>query len=164
MSDDINKSELPDANKLENLNRWLIVLVVFIILWTIGIVLYVDQKTEKPNVVPPVAALDLRTGKIVNPSFTNLFPAPIVSPVKPTKTNSPAVPPLYEQKQSYEKMEFVIVNYFFVEGLVVDVQGDNYTVMYKDHNRVLQRITVPKELLMAPTPGTSVNPASLIDP
>lgn len=102
--------------------------------------------------------VDAATGKITNSAYSNLFPPQFVS------TNSAGAAPIYEQKGSYDVKDLVIVNYFFVEGIVVDKQGNNYTVMYKDHNRVLQKITVPKEFLLSPTADVKLNPAVLLAP
>jgi uncharacterized protein YpmB len=72
--------------------------------------------------------------------------------------------PMLEQKDSYKKMDFVIINYFFVTGLVVDRQGNNYTIIYKDRNRVLQKVIVPKELLLSPTSEFGEKSALLFAP
>lgn len=150
-----------DTAQLKTLNRWLLGCLVFIIVWSVAIFFYVNKKTEEKSPIP-VIMVDPTTGKITNVSYTNLFPANFVAPT-PTATNQ-VVKPMYEQKDSYEKMDFVIINYFFVSGLVVDKNGDNYTVMYRDYNRVLQKIIVPKELLLAPTETAPVNPAALLGP
>jgi hypothetical protein len=150
-----------DTNQLKNLNRWLLALVGFIIIWSVGIFVYVDQKAETPKPPIPVIMVDPATGKVTNVAHAKIVPPAFVST---PKTTNEIGNPMFEQRGSYEKMDFVIINYFFIAGLVVDRQGDNYTIMYKDYNRVLQRIIVPKELLLFPTSANGVNPASLLAP
>lgn len=156
MDEQIKKTDA----QLKHLNRWLIALVIFIVIWTLGVFIYLYQKPSPPIPPVPFIAIDYSNGKITNSAHTNLFPKSFGGQ---SKTNE-YVSPLFEQRSSYEKMDFVIINYFFIAGLVVDRQGDNYTVMYKDYNKVLQRIIVPVELLLYPTSSYGVNPASLLAP
>ena len=164
-----------DTIQLKNLNEWLGVLVVFIILWSIGLLLYVDQKVDSTANHPlPVIVVDGPSGRINNAAYTNLFPPSMnvkagtieTRPprvVNSTKTNVVTAPkPMFETRDSYEIREFVIVNYFYVEGIVTEKKGDDYTVMYKDHNHVLQKVTVPKSFLLVPTSYNNVNPVSLL--
>jgi hypothetical protein len=144
-----------DTDQLKQLNRWLFLLVIFIVVWALGMVFYVQKRTEPPaKPITPLVAIDTTSGKVTNSSYVNLFPKAI-SGGSPSKL-------AYEQRESYQVMDFVIINYFFVEGLVVEKKGDDYTVMYKNEEGTLQKITVPKELLIAPASGTVVNPASLL--
>ena len=151
-----------DSIKIKQLNRWLILLVVFIVIWTIGLFVYVHNKSE-PTIKPhtPVIVVDSATGKITNGTYSNLFPRAMTTPVASTNSNKPA----FEVKEQYQVMDFVVINYFFIEGLIIAKNGnDDYTVMYKDHNRTLQTIVVNRELLLSPSPGTLINPASLLAP
>lgn len=150
-----------DTVQLKNLNRWLLALVGFIIVWSVGIFFYIDKKPDPTKPPIPVIMIDPTTGKVTNVAHAKIVPTTFVSLPKTTNEVSK---PMYEQKDSYEKMDFVIINYFFIAGLVVEKQGDNYTVMYKDYNRVLQRVIVPKEFLLSPTSAMAVNPASLLAP
>jgi hypothetical protein len=149
-------SSATDSHQLKNLNRWLAGLVVFIIIWTVG-VLAVVKKKDEPQPHTPVVTVNESSGKVTNPTYVNLFPKGIAAPVIPKN-------PAYQRKEVYQAMDLVIINYFFVEAIVIERNGENYTVMYKDENRVLQKVIVPRELLMSPSPGTVVNPASLISP
>ena len=151
---DIPEPSATDSHQLKNLNRWLTGLVVFIIIWTIGVLLVIKKKDESAPYTP-VVMVDSASGKITNSTYVNLFPKGIAAPVIPKNS-------AYQRKEVYQVMDYVIINYFFVEGLVVERNGENYTVMYKDENQVLQKVIVPRELLMSPSPGTVVNPASLI--
>ena len=69
---------------------------------------------------------------------------------------------LYEQKDSYKVEDFVIINYFFIEGIVSSKSGNNYSVMYKGEDGVLQTINVPQSMLLVPTSATYVNPFVLL--
>jgi hypothetical protein len=144
-----------DTDQLKQLNRWLFLLVIFIVVWALGMVFYVQKRTE-PQVTPvvPLVSVDATTGKITNNAAVNLFP-PTIAKGAPKKS-------AYEQRESYQVIDFVIINYFFVEGLVLEKKGDEYTVLYKNEAGTLEKITVPKELLIAPASGTVVNPASLM--
>lgn len=159
----MDESQSPkDKADLKSLNRWLGILVVFIILWGIGMFFYVEKKTEQVANRPiPVVMLDPASGKITSIAYTNLVPSSFTAPAK---TNDVSIHPSFEQKKSYENMDFVVINYFFVAGLVVEKNGNNYTVMYKDHNHVLQKTIVPVEMLLSPTSYNGVNPLSLLNP
>lgn len=156
-----NGTPSKDTVQLQTLNRWLIGCVCFIVAWSIALFFYIDKKTQDRGPLP-VIMVDPTTGKISNPQYTNLFPKNFVLP-SDGKTND-VVKPLYEQKDEYQKMDFVIINYFFIPGLIVDKSGDSYTVMYRNYNRDLETITVPREMLLSPTAAAGVNPASLLGP
>lgn len=162
MDEDVSKDIGKDTAQLKNLNRWLIGLIAFIIIWSVAIIFYVDKKTEERLPVP-ILMFDPSSGKITNMAYSNLFPTNFIANPEPSKTNE-IVKPLFEQKDRYEEMEFVIINYFFISGMVVERSGNNYTVMYRDYNRVLQKIIVPKEMLLSPTSSAGVNPTALLAP
>ena len=154
-----NQNVSADSAQLKQLNRWLLLLVVFIAIWSIGVVFYVQKRTEKPespNI--PLVQVDLNSGKITNASHANIVPKPVAG-VSPSKS-------VYRQKETYQLMDFVIINYFFVEGMVIekDKNGETYTVLYKNYEGTLQKITVPRDFLIVPSEGTVVNPASLLSP
>jgi len=158
----VSKDTDKDTIQLKKLNRLAIGLIIFIMIWTVSIFLYIDKKTEeKPPI--PILMIDPSSGKITNMVYSNFFPTNLASQLQPSKTNE-IVKPLYEQKDTYDTMEFVIINYFFIGGMVVDKSGNNYTIMYRDYNRVLQKVIVPREMLLTPTSSAGVNPASLLGP
>ena len=69
-------------------------------------------------------------------------------------------------KDEYRFGDVVVIKYFYVEAVVMDRDrvlplGDSYTILYKDRNHVLQKITLPKTMLMAPVEGV-LSPASLL--
>lgn len=149
-----------ESKEVKNLNRWLIALVIFVTIWSLGIFVYVGQKVEVPATEESISALVVGgyTGKIVSTSYTNLFALTQTNKNGTVSTNEIAH---YEHRDVYKKLDFVIIDHFFIEGIVVDKSGDNYTVLYKDRNRSLQRIIVPKTLLLIPAPSTWVNPYEL---
>jgi hypothetical protein len=168
---DQNNSPLQDRSDrsdIKSLNRWLIGLAVVIIIWAAGIIMYVDKKTSPSNYPLPVIMVDSITGKVIDPAYTNLFHNSIFGEISndvnisDIKTSKNAVKPLFEEKDSYNIKDFVIVNYFYVEGIVVNKSGNIYTIMYKDHNHVLQKVTLSKEFLLSPTSHNSVSPLSLL--
>lgn len=151
------------TDKENNLNKWLAGLVGAIIVWTIGVLFYIDNKIEPKS--PPINTIilvDKETGKIINPAYTNLFLPQFVKSSNTNKSTQNSInrKPAFEHKDTYSVEEFVIINYFYVEGIVVEKSGDLYTVMYKDHNHTLQKVTVTKELLLSPT--SYISPVSLL--
>jgi len=154
MNEQSNQLSSEDTNKLKNLNRWMIVLLVFIIVWSIGILFVFNKPTTTSADTTPIALIDNYFGKINNNNRINL--------VHQKSSTNNIYRAMYEQKTSYELMDFVVINYFFIEGLITEKHGNDYVVMYKDHNRVLRTITVPTELLLVPTSYNVVNPFSLL--
>lgn len=147
-----------NSAQIKNLNRWLMGLLAFIIIWSVGILIYVQKKADDVTPHVPVVMVDVGTGRVTNNSYANLFPKSIASNTMAHAKSA------YERKEVYQVFDYVIINYFFVEGMVIERDGENYTVLYKTYDRTLQRIIVPRELLLSPSPGTIVNPASLISP
>lgn len=157
-----------DISELRDLNRWLIALSAIVIIWAAGIIMYMDKRTSPSNHPLPIIMIDADTGKIIDPAYTNLFPDNVIGTMPKNvnmseiKDSDNATKPLFEKKDSYNIKDFVIINYFYVEGLIIDKSGDNYTVLYKDHNHVLQKIIISKEFLLVPTSKNSVSPVSLL--
>lgn len=136
----MNQNELSPKEKTEmrKLNRGLIVVVVFLILWITYLVIYVDKRTETFNNSTPIVMIDADTGKIIE--FTN-----IVNQID----NFNGISPLGKQS-SYNISDLVIVNFFNIRGVVTGKDGNEYVVVYKDTNNVLRKITLPVELLLSP--------------
>jgi hypothetical protein len=157
-----------DKTELIILNRWLIVLSVIIIIWAAGIIMYVDKKTSISNHPLPIIMIDVDTGKIIDPAYTNLFHDSVIGMVSKTfnisevECSTNISKPMFEQKDNYNIGDFVIINYFYVEGIVSEKSGNEYTVIYKDHNHVLQKIKLSKEFLLSPTSRNSISPVSLL--
>lgn len=153
----MNQDDVPLKNRSEikSLNRWLIALVVIIIIWAAGIIMYVDKRTSSSNHPLPIIMVDDNTGEIIDPAYTNLFNYSNIN------SQSNTIKPLFEHKDHYNVKDFVVVNYFYIGGIVIDRSGDEYTIMYKDHNKVLQKFTISGEFLLSPISQTSVSPVSL---
>lgn len=156
--DDTNQSEL---NKL---NFWLKIIVTLFICWSVGVLYYVKVKTE--NIIEkdiPVIVIDTQTGKLKNIGYSNLFHPTVISNIFSTNTLNTSTPsPMYIQKKTYDVLDFVIVNYFFVEGIVIERDGNNYTIMYKNHEHTLVRTIIPGSMLLVPTSNAGVSPVSLL--
>lgn len=163
-----NDLPLKDKTEIKTLNRWLIALAVIIILWAAGIIMYVEKRTSPSNHPLPIIMVDADTGRVIDPAYTNLFNNSVLNDISKTvnmsdiKAPSNATKPLFEQKDHYNIKDFVVINYFYVEGIVVNRSGNEYTVMYKDHNHVLQKIDISVEFLLSPTSQNSVSPVSLL--
>ena len=144
-----------DQTNFTTLNRWLIALVIGIIIWIIGIVILIEQKADRTIMsTPPVIPKILSSNVVASATAT-------VTTIKSNSFNK--VKPLFEQKKSYDVQDVIIINHFWVEGIVVEKLNENtYTIMYKDHNHVLQKITLPKEFLLSPTSKNSISPISLL--
>jgi hypothetical protein len=158
-----------DTLEIKTLNRWLITLAVVIILWAAGIIMYVDKRTSPSDNHPlPIIMVDADTGKVIDPAYTNLFNNSLSNdhskPVNMSDVRAPnnATKSLFEQKEHYNIRDFVVINYFYVEGIVIDRVGDEYIVMYKDHNHVLQKLSISAKFLLSPTSQNSVSPVSLL--
>ena len=142
---------MEQEKEIKRLNRWLIILFLFMLLWTSSIFLYLKANPsvsflEKPAVVTVIS---------------NNVPLPTLSISKKTALSEP----LFKQQSTYNIHDFVIINYFYVSGIIVEVNGnDTYTVMYKDHLGVIQRVVVQGEMLMVPTSYfvSPLLPASLL--
>lgn len=156
-------------NSVKKLNRWLIALVIFMILYSAVMLVIIDQKTEKALQLHPVVMIDPSTMGISSAAYTNLIHptslrhltttnAPVPEPVV-----SPESKPMFEQRESYEVGDFVIVNFFYVETIVTEkLRGNYYRLMYKDHEHVLQTIVLHRQFLLAPTSYKVVSPVSLL--
>ncbi len=127
----------------------------------------VDKKTEKALQVHPVVVIDPNT-MAVNSSYTNLI-HPIalrtnipINNASTVVTNVPAKP-MFEQRDSYEVGDFVVVNFFYVETIVIEkLPKDYYRVMYKNHVHTLETLVLHKQFLIHPTSYNVVSPVSLL--
>jgi len=144
----------PDEKQIRSFEIWYFVLVGFIVIWMMGAYVYLDKKTDVTLSNPPVVVLDAVNGI----DMTNFFQ------VKSNQTQlfPKTARPMFEIRDKYEVGEVVVVKYFYVEAVVLEKQaGDSYVIMYKDHNHTLQKIAIPRTLLMCPAEGV-LNPVSLL--
>jgi len=127
-----------DERKVKNINVWSFFLLLFVVVWMAGSYIYLNRRADVS--IPPVIILD-EAQKI---GLTNShFP-----PKNPTAAKSS-----FEIRETYNVGDTVIVSYFYVEGIVVkkSALGDEYTIMYENHNHTLELITLPRTFLMAPS-------------
>lgn len=152
--EEVNKKapESSDEKKVRSVNFWYIVLVVFIVVWMGGSFLYLNHKTHDLANNPPVTIIDAAGGI----DLSNLS--------KIGTNQIPGKSSLFTVKETYTFGDTVIIKYFYVKAVVLDkaaALGDSYNLIYKDHNHVLQKITLPREMLLAPMEGT-LPPSSLL--
>jgi hypothetical protein len=166
----------PEKEKISRtvtiLNRWLVGLVAFSIIYTMVIFTVVEQNQEKLlKGLTPITLVDPST---LRSSYTNLIHPQLIqyatagasnihkeSTTNGTSTN--AFRPLFERKASYDVGDFAIVSYFYIQGVIVEkLPNDVYVVMYKDHNHVLQKVSISKDFIVVPTSNYAINPASLL--
>ena len=161
MSESCARSE-EEQKQIRRLNQWIVVLFVFGVVWTIGMFIYFDfQPREKMSNMFPIIIVDSESGKIVSSFYTN-FPTPepplVADPTK--QTNSPCKP-IFEQKETYNVGDFVVIKYFYTGGIVVGKRDSNYSIVYRSDNR-LESIDVPGGLLLSPTSAHGIDPFCLI--
>lgn len=153
------------SRTLTTLNRWLIGLVGFSMIYTMVVFTVMEQKQAKLiQGLTPIALVDPATLK-VSPLVSNLIPSNILTNKSVdfiTSTNSP-LKPMFERKKEYQYGEYVIVSFFYVHGVIVGkFENEEYEVLYKNHERTLVKIRIRGDMLMAPTSINSVNPISLL--
>jgi hypothetical protein len=141
-----NSKETPNEENIRNNNFWYIVLLItFILVWISGAYVYFHPKTNNP----PVVVLDVMGG------------IDLTNSLRMSPTNTSIVRPMYEIREKYERGEIVIIKYFYLKAVVLDEPtNDFYEVLYKNHG-TLQKITLPRHLLMHPVDG-DLNPVSLL--
>lgn len=151
-------SETPDEKKIRSINFWHFILILFIILWMGGAYIYLNKKVDVINHPPLVLIGDAASGI----DMTNFFKA------NPTNTQlfstNGTNRPLFYSKDEYQFGDIVVVKFFYVEAIVIEKSGptsDDYDILYKDHDHVLQRISLPAKMLMVPADGM-LNPVSLL--
>lgn len=166
--------EIPNLNEdetstkvIKKLNNWLTVLMIFMILYSIGMFIVIDQKTNKALQMHPVVMFDPNTMTVNSPAYTNLIHpialrTNIPTDPTPSATNTPAKP-MFEQRESYEVGDFVVINFFYVETIVIErLPNDQYRLMYKNHEHTLETIVLHKQFLLYPTSYNVVSPVSLL--
>lgn len=158
---------------VKTLNRWLIALVIFMVVYSATMLAIIDHKTERALQMQPVVLIDPATFELTSDAYTNLIPpsllrSNIMSVVSTNESTNAVVTverekPLFEQKDDYEVLDFVVVNYVYVEAIVVEkLPKDQYRLMYKDHNHTLQFPILPAGLLLAPSAYNVASPVSLL--
>lgn len=149
----------PAEKKTRTFGAWHFILIVFVVTWMISAYVFLkDGVDDVIHDVSPAIVLD-EHGKIN--LFPNLFEPRMRTNKIQVDTNSTM--PSIVVKPDYHYGDIVIIKYFYVGGVVLSKSavGDDYTVMYKDHNHVLQKISLPRTMLLSPTNG-ALNPISLM--
>lgn len=150
-----------DEKKVRSISVWHFLLMAFIVVWMVGAYIYLDQKSDANVAAPPVVVLDTADG--IN--LTNLFQSSPTNMQLVKRTSDPSKPSkaMFELKPKYSLGDVVVVKYFYVEAIVVGTpaMGDEYIILYKDHNHTLQKISLPRMFLMAPAEGV-LNPVSML--
>lgn len=153
-SDKKVKVETPDEKRIRNFNFWNAILIIFIVIWLAGAFVYLDKKTDIKNPNPPIVVLDSADGLVLSNMFS-----------LGEKTNQvfPDVTSKFELREKYDVGDIIVVKFFYVEGVIMEknTTSDSYTIIYKDHNHVLQLITLPRQFLLYPKAGV-LNPVSLL--
>lgn len=148
-------SVFDDEKRVQSINFCYLILVAFVVIWMVGAYFYLKQKTELSIDNPPVVVLDaagLTISNLFNTSTNSVFWAK-----DPKKF---LTSPMLEVKNKYSFGDVVIIKFFYVKAVVLTKEPeDSYTVLYRNHNKDLQKITLPRLMLMSP--GDYVSPFSL---
>ena len=110
--------------------------IVFIACWMIGVYFYIKEKYEVPHATDVTLTSD---------SF--YFSTNHLNP----NNTTPVQIPDYVVLEKYNIGDIVTIRYFLIEGVVVNrsiPSGENYSILYKDINHTLHKITLPKKMLM----------------
>lgn len=114
--------------------------ITFVITWMGGVYLYLKDRFDPPHLhdVPVIERGDYAFGEFYTKEYWDSNPPP----VKPSD---------YTILEKYNIGDIVTIRYFFIEGVVMDKSiptGDNYSVLYRDKNHTLQKIILPRRMLM----------------
>lgn len=176
------QTDTTTEKSIKNLNRWLAILVSFVVFYSAAMLAIIDRKSDIAMQIQtqPVLMIDPMTmginstvySNLIHPSFlrsTNVLSNVVTSVKPPTDQNASAAlsttapKSMFEQKDSYEIGDFVVVNFFYVEAVITaKLEKNHYRVIYKDHNHVLQEISLHKQFLLSPTSYNVISPVSLL--
>jgi hypothetical protein len=155
-----SSGENRDDQHVRHTNHLILALIAFIVCWMVGSCAYFYKKTDPSSANPPVLVLDATHSLSVGGFFTN---APSVRMISPTNQTSVLSAGSREKKQ-YEPGDVLIVKYFHIIVVVLESpkssEGD-YLVFYRDHNNTLQKISLPRMMLMVP-PSESLSASSTL--
>lgn len=153
-----------DESKIKSMNILHIVLVIFIVSWILGGAYYLAS-SDAILILDPVPKLigDKDSSNDIN-DFISL-PHNLLSNSAPINISTNEVSkPKFKIKDSYKFGDIVVIRFFYTVGVIIDKSiptGDSYVVLYRDENNVLEKINLPKDMLLSP-PAGMVNPLSLI--
>lgn len=170
---DINKAR----EEVKKLNTWLTILVGFCSIYVMVVLTMIASRQSElleikkaPTINVDPITLNVPNTNIIHPQliyYATNGASNVQKFIQKTEdTNGTAVlpwRPMFQRKANYEVGDYVIVSYFQIPGIVVGKEtGDKYTVMYRDHNRTLQKISLPADFLIVPTSNYAINPLSLL--
>ena len=144
-------TETPDEKKVRHFNYWYLLLIGFIVVWMVGSFIYLNPKTYDVTSNSPVTILDAAGG--IN-----------LSALTQTETNYTKATLQCVVRDHYVFGDIVIIKFFQIRAVVLDkaaTSSDSYNIIYKDHVHTLQRITLPRAMLLSPANGAP--PISLWD-
>lgn len=125
-----NDNDLQVDKQVKQINTYICMLVLITILWAIVSFWYISEK--QISIPKFIDTLTNPTNEVVTGgTSTNIS-------IKPTD-------------QSYNKHDIVIIKFFFIEGIIIEKTKDLYVILYKDQHNVLQKITLPEDLLFKPS-------------
>lgn len=123
------------SNAPSNTHRWHFLLLLLIVGWILGSYIYLNRTPEEQSTV------------VTEGTITNLFPS------TPPEANISGHTK-FRIKSKYEKGEVVFIKFFRVQGVVIENGNEeNYTILYRDRSGILQKIIIPKYMLLAPPDG-----------
>lgn len=126
-----NLNESSNSNH-SNSHLWHLLLLVLMVSWVAGSYLYLNHQSKENKEIN------------IEETLTNLFPS---IPQQPSHLR-------FRVKEKYEIGEIVFVKFFRIQAVIIEpVNTENYVVLYRDRNYVLQRVTLPKEMLLVPPDG-----------
>lgn len=153
-----------NESRIKRLNIGLAILIVCIVVWTIGIFIYMEHEINiATSKTIPLTLVNTLTGKIDATAYSNMFPSNMVSSVTNDLSNTNiSSQPIFKEKTEFNQYEMVIIKYFYTPALILEKSNNKYVLLYKDHNHMLQQITLPFEMLLSPSSSDIVNPISLL--
>lgn len=143
-----------DKLNVKLLNKWLIGMVIFVVLWSTMVLIKIDKHPSKDYGPATGGIPTLTVSTDVTSKYTNFFPSLMVSDIIAKSSN--VGKPLFIRKHSYEIKEFVVIDHFFIKGFIIGKQGLEYKILYQDRNRALQTISLPSEMLLSPSSPESL--------
>jgi hypothetical protein len=170
--DDNNNNKPEDSQEelqrqIKTLNTWMLVLIACIAVYSIGILVLIDKKASEYIKSSQVYVLDPTTMRISS-QYSNIFHS--ISTELEQELNEDSIvstnnisPPMFIRKDKHEVGDFVIIRFFYIQAVISEVNGGGmYTLMYKDHNRVMRNITLDNQFILSPVSPYSVNPMSFL--
>ncbi len=133
-----------DEKKLKSINFWHWALMIFIVVWMGGAYVYLDKKATFGITHPPVVIVD-DAGNI---NISNVFKGRDLNLQLYSTNGLILMPQNFKTKSEYQVGDVVVVKYFYVDAVVLKTVGEDCLIVYKNSEGALQKIILPKTLLM----------------